>query len=74
MKKFSNTLRTGTAVQDSWSESLRVSGEHRGLADVVQSAEELDDALQTETGTSMGRCTVLEGFDIVLDCLNGDAK
>lgn len=54
-------------------ESLGVSGEHRCLADVLKTTEELHDTLETETSTGVARCTVLESIDVVLEGLDGDA-
>ena len=54
-------------------ESHGVSREHRGLTDVLKTAEEFHDALETEACTGMGGSTVLERIDVVLDGLDGDA-
>lgn len=54
-------------------ESHGVSREHRGLTDVLKTAEEFHDTLETEACTGMGGSTVLERIDVVLDGLDGDA-
>jgi len=52
---------------------LGVPREQRSLADVVEATEELDDTLETETGTSVSGCTISERLNVVLDSLNGNA-
>ena len=40
----------------------------------MQTAEELNDTLKTETSTAVGRGTILEGLNVVLDGLSGDSE
>ena len=57
----------------SWLQSLGVSWEHGCLANVVESAEELNDTFHAKTSASMSRCAILECVDVVLDGLDGDS-
>jgi len=50
----------------SWGKSLRVSGEERALSDVPDVTVELHNSLQTNSATTMGRSTVSEGINVVL--------
>ena len=61
-------------VPSSRSQPHRVSWEERSFTNIVQAAEELDNTLEAKPCSSMCWGTILEGFDVVLDCLNGDAK
>ena len=53
----------------SWGKSLRVSGEERALSDVPDVTVELHNSLQTNSATTMGRSTVSEGINVVLQCV-----
>lgn len=52
---------------------MGVSGEERRLSDVVKVAVELHNALKTEAGTTVSGRAVLEGVDVVLDGVDGEA-
>jgi ABC-type lipopolysaccharide export system ATPase subunit len=53
--------------------SVGVSGEHRGLADVLQAQVEHHHALQADAAAAVGQRAVLEGVDVALDRRDGDA-
>lgn len=59
-------------IAHSRSESLRVTREETGLADVVQIAIELYNTFETETGATMARSTILERINVILNRLNCD--
>uniref|UniRef100_A0A7S3CR00 Uncharacterized protein n=1 Tax=Strombidium rassoulzadegani TaxID=1082188 RepID=A0A7S3CR00_9SPIT len=58
----------------SGSDSLGVSGEEGALPNVVEVAVELDDSFEAEAGSSVGGGSVLEGVDVVLNGVDGDAE
>ena len=62
-----------TLVMVSRSEPLRISGEERGLTDVMKPTKELNNSFQSEACSSMRRGTILKRVDIILELLNRDA-
>mmetsp|Transcript_16109 Transcript_16109/g.40392 ORF Transcript_16109/g.40392 Transcript_16109/m.40392 type:complete len:599 (+) Transcript_16109:180-1976(+) len=57
----------------SWCQALRVAREEGRLANVVQAAEEHDDALQAHTRAAVRRAAVLERVDVGLDAVERDS-
>ena len=58
----------------SWCKSLGISGEERCLTNIVKPTEELDDTLESKSGTSMSRCSILESIDVILNGRDRDAE
>lgn len=56
-----------------WSDSARVSWEHRSSSNVAQGAVEHDDSFKTDTEASVRISTVFETVNVILDSLNLDS-
>ena len=51
----------------SWSKSLRVSWEQRAFSNVADAAEQFDHSFQANTTSTVGRCSILECINVILN-------